>query len=77
MHLDCVFSILGDKLCLMLQDMQGESSPTRRLVDEYTKDDATGKYKLTREGVEFRSYMLEEVCAHAVSALPCRATSWF
>jgi len=29
MHLDCVFSILGDDVCLMLDEMMGEGSPTR------------------------------------------------
>lgn len=29
MHLDCVFSILGDDVCLMLDEMMGEESPTR------------------------------------------------
>ena len=29
MHLDCVFSLLGDDVCLMLDEMMGEGSPTR------------------------------------------------
>lgn len=29
MHLDCVFSLLGDDVCLMLDEMMGEDSPTR------------------------------------------------
>ncbi len=37
MHLDCVFSIVSDSVCIMLEEMMGEGSPTRRLVDEYTK----------------------------------------
>ena len=37
MHLDCVFSILGDDCCLMLDEMMGADSPTRRLVDEWTR----------------------------------------
>ena len=37
MHLDCVFSLLGDNICLMLKDMMGEDSPTRRLVDEHVQ----------------------------------------
>ena len=41
MHLDCVFSILGDDCCLMMEEMMGEDSPTKRLVDEWTRDDAT------------------------------------
>lgn len=43
MHLDCVFSILGDSCCIMLEDIMGEASPTRRLVDMYARDSATGK----------------------------------
>jgi len=57
MHLDCVFSILSDTCCLMLEDMMGPDSPTRRLVDEYVKDPLSGKYALAREGVEFSEYM--------------------
>ena len=38
MHLDCVFSILGDRCCLMLEEMIGEESRTARFVDEYTRD---------------------------------------
>lgn len=48
MHLDCVFSVLSDSCCIMLEDIMGEGSTTRRLVDEYTRDPATGKYKVTR-----------------------------
>lgn len=58
MHLDCVFSILGDDVCLMLEEMMGENSPTRRLVDEYTRD-SSGTYSLSRENVEFSQYMRE------------------
>ena len=57
MHLDCVFSILGDNVCLMLKDMMGKDSPTRRLVDEYTQDPVSGKWQLERERVEFEQYM--------------------
>ena len=59
MHLDCVFSILGDDCCLMLDEMMGERSPTRRLVDEWTRT-PDGGYELTRQGVEFSEYMRGE-----------------
>lgn len=59
MHLDCVFSILGDDICLMLEEMIGEKSKTKRLVDEYTRDAATGTYSLSRENVEFSQYLRE------------------
>ncbi|GFR49721.1 hypothetical protein Agub_g11877 [Astrephomene gubernaculifera] len=60
MHLDCVFSVLSDRCCIMLADIMGEASPTRRLVDEYTRDPVSGKYKLTREGVEFSAFITGE-----------------
>ncbi|KXZ51615.1 hypothetical protein GPECTOR_12g579 [Gonium pectorale] len=60
MHLDCVFSVLSDSCCIMLEDIMGEASPTRRLVDEYLRDPATGKYKLSREGVEFSAFISGE-----------------
>ena len=48
MHLDCVFSIISDNCCIMLEDIMGAASPKRRLVDEYARDPLTGKYKLAR-----------------------------
>ncbi|CAG9464079.1 unnamed protein product [Pedinophyceae sp. YPF-701] len=56
MHLDCVFSILSDNCCVMLEDMMGQDSATKRLVDEYVRD-KSGKYHLEREGVEFAEYV--------------------
>lgn len=56
MHLDCVFAILGDNCCLMLEEMMGDDSPTRRLVDEYVRG-PDGKYTLCQSGVEFSAYM--------------------
>lgn len=57
MHLDCVFSILGDRVCLMLDEMMGEHSPTRRLVDEFVRLGPGTPYRLEKQGVEFSSYM--------------------
>ncbi|KAL6776838.1 ADI1 [Auxenochlorella protothecoides x Auxenochlorella symbiontica] len=59
MHLDCVFSILSDNLCIMLEEMMGDASPTRRLVDEYVRG-ADGRYALERTDVEFSRYMREQ-----------------
>jgi N-dimethylarginine dimethylaminohydrolase len=56
MHLDCCFSIISDTCCIMLEEMIGSESPTRRLVDEFTRD-SNGQYKLTREGVEFSEFI--------------------
>lgn len=60
MHLDCVFSVLGEGCCIMLETIIGEDSPKRRLVDEYVRDEATGKYSLAREGVEFGAFIRGE-----------------
>ena len=57
MHLDCVFSLLGEDVCLMLEEMMGEDSPTRRTVDEWVRDPATGTYSLASSGTEFAAYM--------------------
>lgn len=59
MHLDCVFSVLGEKVCIMLETIIGEDSTSRRLVDEYVRDDS-GKYSLAREGIEFSAFMTGE-----------------
>jgi arginine deiminase len=56
MHLDCVFAVLSDSCCLMLEEMMGEDSPTRRLVDEYVRG-PDGKYTQTKTSVEFSAYM--------------------
>lgn len=47
MHLDCVFSVLGEHVCIMLETIIGEESASRRLVDEYVRD-SSGQYKLAR-----------------------------
>jgi arginine deiminase len=60
MHLDCVFSCLGKGLCLMLEDIIGEASPKRRLVDEWVRDPSTGRYSLARTGVEFAAFIKAE-----------------
>mmetsp|Transcript_8311 Transcript_8311/g.17872 ORF Transcript_8311/g.17872 Transcript_8311/m.17872 type:complete len:471 (+) Transcript_8311:46-1458(+) len=57
MHLDTVFNILDVDCCLMLEDMMGAQSPTRRLVDEYTRDSSSSQYRLSREGIEFSEYV--------------------
>lgn len=59
MHLDCVFSILGDDVCVMWEGMMGEASPHRRTVEEWVRDPASGKYSLNPSaiGMEFAAYM--------------------
>ena len=47
----CVFSILSDDCALVLEEMIGSDSPTRRLVDEFTL--VNGKYELSRSDIEF------------------------
>ena len=59
MHLDCVFSILGDDVCLMMDEMMGPSSSTRRLVDEWTRK-PDGGYECTQRDVEFADFMRGE-----------------
>jgi arginine deiminase len=58
MHLDCVFSILSESCVLMLEEMMGKESPTRRLVDEYAVD-LKGNYTYSRKDVEFSQYLKE------------------
>lgn len=71
MHLDTVFNILSDDCCVMLEDMMGVQSSTRRIVDEYIYEDshpadtadvefAIGKYVLRRKDVEFATYMTDQ-----------------
>ncbi|KAI0563946.1 arginine deiminase [Gracilaria domingensis] len=68
MHLDTVFNILGDDCCIMLDEMMGTKSPTRRMVDVYVCDRANagseeslsrrvGKYTLEQGDVEFSQFM--------------------
>ena len=58
MHLDCVFGLLSDTCCLMLEEMMGMHSPTRRLVDEYVRE-GPGTYIMKRKDVEFSQYLRE------------------
>lgn len=68
MHLDTVFNILSEDCCLMLDEMIGENSATRRVVDEYVIDDSqlgldnencerVGKYVVKAKGIEFSEYL--------------------
>ena len=36
MHLDCVFNIAGDDVCVLMDSIIGDKSSAYRLVDEYT-----------------------------------------
>lgn len=56
MHLDCVFSMVSDSTCIMLEDIIGIDSPTCRMVDEYTRD-ADGQYHISRSDVELSDYL--------------------
>ncbi|KAA8500005.1 Arginine deiminase [Porphyridium purpureum] len=60
MHLDTVFNILDTDCCLMLQEMMGENSETRRMVDEYRRDSPDQEYYLARENIEFSQYITEQ-----------------
>lgn len=71
MHLDTVFNVVSSRCCLMLSDMMGKESATRRMVDEYVwegKNDVrcesergrVGCYILRRSNVEFSSFMREK-----------------
>jgi arginine deiminase len=62
MHLDCVFSILSDNCCLMLETIMGANSPLRRLVDLWElKPDQKGRtrYELSpaNTGIEFADFI--------------------
>lgn len=57
MHLDCVFSIVGSKCCLLLEDLIGVSSPIHRLVDEYERNENTGCYELSTSNIEFSMFL--------------------
>eukprot|EP01133_Synstelium_polycarpum_P015287 gene15287-18100_t len=59
MHLDTVCNIINERVILILEDICGESSPIRRLVDEYVRDDK-GHYTLARHDIEFSAYLREQ-----------------
>jgi arginine deiminase len=59
MHLDCVFNICSKRTCVMLEDMMGDASPTRRLVDEWVRAD-DGTYTRARKDVEFSRYVADQ-----------------
>lgn len=71
MHLDTVFNLLSADCCLMLEEMMGPTSPTRRMVNEYVYEKGrpvdsadlgctVGGYVLNRKGVEFSQYMRDQ-----------------
>eukprot|EP01112_Ceratiomyxa_fruticulosa_P010629 TRINITY_DN2819_c0_g5_i1.p1 TRINITY_DN2819_c0_g5~~TRINITY_DN2819_c0_g5_i1.p1 ORF type:complete len:829 (-),score=201.18 TRINITY_DN2819_c0_g5_i1:70-2556(-) len=59
MHLDTFMNIMGQKTMLVLETIIGDSSPIRRLVDEYEKG-KDGRYRLARHDVEFSKYVKGE-----------------
>ncbi|EGG21001.1 putative arginine deiminase [Cavenderia fasciculata] len=59
MHLDTVCNIINERVMLILEDICGEQSPIRRLVDEYTRDPHTGVYTLSRHDIEYSRYLRE------------------
>lgn len=59
MHLDTVFNLLSSDCVLMLRDMMGDDSPTRRLVDEWVRDADGAPYVKGRTDVEFSQYVRE------------------
>ncbi|KAL0026738.1 hypothetical protein WJX79_009176, partial [Trebouxia sp. C0005] len=48
--IECTWTVFsafwGDKCCIMLEEMLGAESKTRRLVDEYSRHPSTGKYEM-------------------------------
>jgi len=64
MHLDCIFNIVSDNVVLLAEDVIGEASPLRRLVDEYVRvegwEGEGPRYALARAGVEFSRFLAEE-----------------
>jgi len=59
MHLDTVFNIISGDCVLMLRDMMGDDSPTRRLVDEWVRGADDAPYVKGRTDVEFSLYVRE------------------
>ena len=59
MHLDCVFSILSDDCCLMLETIMGKDSKQKRLVDLWERDALHKPYTLAKQntGIEFAQFM--------------------
>ncbi|KAL0246890.1 hypothetical protein GEMRC1_008096 [Eukaryota sp. GEM-RC1] len=60
MHLDCVFNIVSDRICVCLDSIKGEDSPRRRLVDVYERRDSHQKYVKTVSDVEFTKFLEQE-----------------
>lgn len=58
MHLDTVFNIIAPDCCLMLADMMGADSPTRRVVDEYVRD------KSKQSSTSFSSFPSQDGGSH-------------
>ncbi|KAL0212099.1 hypothetical protein RCL1_005725 [Eukaryota sp. TZLM3-RCL] len=59
MHLDCVWNVISDRLCLILDSIIGSESSRKRTVDVYIRDDH-GKYLLGQSGTEFSEFLRTE-----------------
>jgi hypothetical protein len=59
MHLDTVFNVVSDHLCLMLESIMGRENPRRRLVSEYVKNE-NGEWVVGDHQVEFSEFVRAE-----------------
>ena len=55
MRLDTIFNIIGDNGYVMLKDIMGMQSNTRRMVDTFIKREKG--YKLEQTNVEFSTFV--------------------
>eukprot|EP01010_Urceolus_cornutus_P003861 NODE_570_length_1527_cov_155.816644_g431_i0.p2 GENE.NODE_570_length_1527_cov_155.816644_g431_i0~~NODE_570_length_1527_cov_155.816644_g431_i0.p2 ORF type:complete len:229 (-),score=52.19 NODE_570_length_1527_cov_155.816644_g431_i0:30-716(-) len=60
MHLDTVFNIVSHNCVLMLDEIMGDESKTRRVVDEYIRDSHYEPYVKVRSDIEFSKFVADE-----------------
>lgn len=60
MHLDTIFNVASEDVVVLLETVMGKKSPIRRLVTEYTQNESTHQYEVTRRDVEFVEFLQSE-----------------
>lgn len=60
MHLDTIFNVASEDVVVLLEPVMGSNSSIRRLVTEYTRNENSHQYEVTRRDVEFAEYLRAE-----------------
>lgn len=66
-HLDCIFGVVNKDSCVVWEDLldREKTYPYTRIVDEYQRDDETGRWYKTRSNIHF-GRLVYELFSHVI-----------